>query len=132
MAIEDIQTKQELLAFIQKEFEKLPKQVPSAWNGPIGLTSGWTGSAYYRIDVRTGIVDFKGQISPGTATDGTLIFTMPAGFRPLQECVFPVVHRGGSGGTSWVRVSADGTVRLVFNGSSQPNMDVTPLRYSTF
>lgn len=131
--IEDLQTKQDLLNFLRQQQDREgSKSKVSAWTAVPALQSGWTGSASYRVNPETGIVDFRGQISPGTATDGTLIFTMPAGARPVVECVFVCVHRGGTGGTSWIRVQPDGTVRVTFGGSGQASMDLAPLRYSIF
>lgn len=55
---------------------------------PLSLSGGWTGNARYRtIPSPPNSVQLYMRISPGTRTDGTTIFTMPVGYRPLTSGV---------------------------------------------
>jgi hypothetical protein len=67
------------------------------------LGNGWTnlGSPYnlnagYRMEV-TGCVRLRGVVVGGTKTDGTVIATLPTGFRPTADQIIPVGN-GTSGG----------------------------------
>lgn len=66
-----------------------------AWAN-LTLGNGWTnlGSTYnptagYRMEV-TGVVRLRGVVVGGTKTDGTVIATLPTGFRPTADQIIPV------------------------------------------
>lgn len=72
------------------------------------LQNGWTINP--DMDVRfykNGFdeVNLIGRILPGTTTDGTVLFTLPVGYRPIQDVMFR--QRFGD-----VYVKADGQVQL--------------------
>jgi len=97
----------------------------SAWQ-TIPLQSGWVAAAgttaQFRIDRRR--VQLKGSISGGTYANGTVIATLPAGFRPQEKSRFHgtvlstiyyrpciiviepsgsvIVDRIGTGGCTWL------------------------------
>lgn len=52
------------------------------------LSNGWTGTLRYRQVAApgNGVWVFAGSLTPGTKTDGTSVFTLPAGYRPLANC----------------------------------------------
>lgn len=62
----------------------------------------WNTAAYYRDNSR---VYLKGLIEGGIAD--TVVFTLPAGYRPVKECVFAVAASSLFGE---VRVQPDGDV----------------------
>lgn len=131
VAIEDITNRQELKGFIEQFVPG--EQSIGPWTDLPALQSGWTGTAYYRIDPSTGVVEFRGALNPGTTADGTLLFTMP--LTPVSECVFVCLHAGaGSAGnaTSWLKIRTDGTVTLFFAGATIGGLNLAPVRYPTF
>jgi hypothetical protein len=68
--------------------------------------SGVESAGFYK-DI-FGIVHLKGYINSGTAS---VVFTLPAGYRPSEEKFFPSIDSSGSGQMAWVAIEADG--RLV-------------------
>lgn len=94
------------------------------WNALPALQNGWTatnvgahGALLYGIDA-FGIVRLKGEVAPGTKTDGTLLFTLPVGFRPPFARVAPVAQTfSATLIDAWLYVSANGQV-LIFDVSS--------------
>lgn len=77
------------------------------------LANGWTNNAnmttrYYREGDR---VYLMGRILPGTTADGTRIFTLETGFRPLQDSMFRQRFAD-------VYIQTDGTVTIYsYNGT---------------
>jgi hypothetical protein len=72
--------------------------------------SGVESAGFYK-DI-FGIVHLKGYIDSGTAS---LIFTVPAGYRPSEEKFFPSIDGSVSGQMAWVVIHPDGNV---YAGSS--------------
>jgi hypothetical protein len=60
-------------------------------------------------------VEIIGDMSAGTLTSPTTIFTLPAGYRPTNvQSVLPIASGGGSGlvvGTSRIVINTTGTVQ---------------------
>lgn len=53
------------------------------------LLNGWSNritARYYKNAF--GEVCLMGRIEPGTSTNGTILFTLPSGFRPIQNMIF--------------------------------------------
>ncbi|KOS04162.1 hypothetical protein [Paenibacillus polymyxa] len=77
----------------------------NSWTSYTGRTVGY-------IKKTDGIVHIRGSITGGTVTNGTTIFTLPAGFRPTQNMSFVVAFSKGDGtyGTGAVVVAVNGTV----------------------
>lgn len=66
---------------------KKPIVNTESWNTLAG-SNGWTPNVSLPLSYRkdpTGRVWFRGIIASGTLTGGTLIFTLPVGYRPTQE-----------------------------------------------
>jgi hypothetical protein len=96
------------------------------WNpvqGGVGFVNGWANSGtgpgmQYRLNAApANTVDLIGDMSAGTLTSPTTIFTLPAAYRPasVQSCL-PVASGGGAGlvvGTSRFVFNANGTVQAV-------------------
>lgn len=73
----------------------------SAWTAPTLLNSwvnfgGAFANAGYRKDAN-GFVHLRGLIKSGTTTGGTVLFNLPAGYRPSAGVVFPVASNGAYG-----------------------------------
>lgn len=80
------------------------------------LQNGWVayGSPYnlpgYRITM-DGLVYVTGVIKNGTTGTGTLLFTLPEGYRPLATKIFTLAKAGGAG--NWeVEIAANGQVTV--------------------
>lgn len=80
------------------------------------LKNGWVayGSPYnapgYRITM-DGLVYITGVIKSGTIATGTLLFTLPEGYRPGATKIFVVAKAGGTG--NWdVEIGANGEARI--------------------
>ena len=80
------------------------------------LQNGWVayGSPYnapgYRITM-DGLVYLTGVIKDGTTGTGTLLFTLPEGYRPSATKVFVLAKAGGAG--NWeVEIAANGEVTV--------------------
>jgi hypothetical protein len=96
---------------------------PAVWVAPT-LENGWSnfGGAWvpagYMKD-SNGIVHLRGLLRPGTMVAGTPIFTLPTGFRPVSNEMFPVAsYLGGTGyvgGTT--EVYPNGQVRVLTGGT---------------
>ncbi len=92
------------------------------WN-TIALQNSWVTfdtnneTAQYSITATENMVTIRGLISSGTVTDGTLLGTLPAGFRPEGRLVFPQVNNGT---INRVDVYANGEIHIV--GTAMSNV----------
>ena len=69
---------------------------PTLLSGWVNYGDSFTAAGYYKgPDNR---VHLQGLIKSGTVADGTVIFTLPQGFRPLQKEMFIVFISGGGYG----------------------------------
>lgn len=96
------------------------------------LQNGWvaygTGQATLKfIKTAAGLVNLYGAIKDGVTTNGTLLTTLPTGFRPseiLRFCV--LVVNAGTPQPAQITIETDGSVRVNFALSSeQVNINVT-------
>lgn len=71
----------------------------------------WEAAQYTK---RAGIVYTKGLIKNGTATAGTVITTLPVGYRPSADLIF---CSGSNGAFVRIDVQADGDILFRTNGS---------------
>ena len=79
---------------------------PTLLSGWVNYGDGFAAAGYYKgPDNR---VHLQGLIKSGTVADGTVIFTLPVGFRPLQKEIFIVFISGGGFGR--VDVNDNGSV----------------------
>jgi hypothetical protein len=85
---------------------------PTLLNSWVDFGSGWA-TASYRKD-STGTVHLSGRIKDGTTTSGTVLFTLPAGFRPPTTATFIVpISPDGTSGLIEVATNGDVIARLV-------------------
>lgn len=85
------------------------------------LQNGWSLISGYRAVYRKnlGVLQLEMAISGGTATDGTVIATLPAGFRPPFPVAVPVASISNSSVvSSRITIGTDGTLKI-YNCSSQ-------------
>jgi hypothetical protein len=87
------------------------------------LQNAWTNSsgtaAYYKDDFST--VTLRGYITGGTKTSGTILFTLPAGYRPIQDAYVAALATSGSVGSAAVLLKIEastGAVKLATDGTS--------------
>ena len=79
---------------------------PTLLSGWVNYGEGFAAAGYYKgPDNR---VHLQGLIKSGTVADGTVIFTLPEGFRPLQKEILIVFVSGGGFGR--VDVNDNGSV----------------------
>ena len=79
---------------------------PTLLSGWVNYGDGFASAGYYKgPDNR---VHLQGLIKSGAVADGTVIFTLPEGFRPLQKEIFIVFISGGGFGR--VDVNDNGSV----------------------
>lgn len=95
-----------------------------AWNA-LTLQNSWVdfGGALETAGYKNhngGIVYVKGTVKSGTATAGTVIATLPAGFRPLNDRVF-AVRSSAAGGEA--RVKANGEITIEAGNNTYFSLD---------
>lgn len=82
-----------------------------SWTAPT-LQNGWVnyGSVFATAGYRklpSGLVVVKGLVKDGTVTSGTVIFTLPVGYRPMEKLIFPSLNNNN---VSRVDVGSNGDV----------------------
>jgi hypothetical protein len=102
----------------------------TAWSAPT-LQNSWVNfgggftNAGYRLNGTTVLV--RGTIKNGTITSGTLLFTLPAGYRPTatHELV-----GYASGGTTWMaQIATNGQV-TIGNGGNAAGITMDGMTFS--
>lgn len=88
-----------------------PFPTPSSW-ATLTLENGWTpaGPCVYRNGLDSVQVAFL--IGGGTITDGTVLFTLPVGFRPAIVCTNIIWANAAYTSPPRVLMSTDGTVAI--------------------
>jgi hypothetical protein len=114
-------------AYIDAQSTLKANKLQPAWV-PATLVNGWTnfGAPYetvsYMIDT-LGFIHLKGVASAGTKTGGTIIFTLPVGFRPNAK----IMCIGVTGGlVEQIYINADGTVVVGAISGSYFSFDSIP------
>lgn len=79
---------------------------PTLLSGWVNYGDGFAAAGYCKGP--DNLVHLQGLIKSGTVADGTVIFTLPEGFRPLQKEIFIVFISGGGFGR--VDVNDNGSV----------------------
>jgi hypothetical protein len=79
---------------------------PSLQNSWVDYGSGYQGTRYRKDS--NGTRHIEGMIKSGTTTAGTLIFTLPAGWRPAAHLWFSIPVSGGTAADMEIR--SDGQV----------------------
>lgn len=80
------------------------------------LENGWTnpGGKYDNAGYRKmpdGTVLLRGALSPGTTASGTIVFTLPSGYRPSKSQIFSIIADNG-GAHARVEISGNGQVKI--------------------
>lgn len=71
-----------------------------------------------------GIVRLAGKLSSGTTTSGTLMFTLPTGFRPDQPVAFPILTYAGATLTMGeMRIDTGGNVTFIAGQNTSVSLD---------
>ncbi|MDH5394400.1 MAG: hypothetical protein OEY11_14545 [Gammaproteobacteria bacterium] len=87
------------------------KTIPTMQNGWTILSGSINGYERYS----SGLVNLNFYITAGITTDGTLLFTMPAGYRPSSDITLKLHASGGAVGAS-ARLSISASGAVVFYG----------------
>ena len=97
---------------------------PAFENSWVNYGSGYSTTGFMKDP--HGMVKLKGVVQSGTS--GTVVFTLPAGYRPGATCIFSAVNVNG-GGHSTVSVNTSGQVTVTASGASpRPAMCVADFR----
>lgn len=103
---------------------------PEAWTTPtlqnswVAYSGGFNAAQYSKTG--TGWVYLRGLIRDGTTTGGTLLFTLPTGYRPINEMLFSVAN---SSGYSRVNIRSTGDVIVaVCPGNDWQSLDSISFR----
>lgn len=109
---------------------KILETVPAGWVN-LTLTGGWTQQGgFATVGCKLypdGTVGLRGSMVPGTLTDGTIVFTLPAGYRPADQQVI-LVNSVGSPAQSRIRIMPSGAVDI-FNCTSSTGLRLSGLRF---
>lgn len=83
---------------------------PGSWIAPTLLNSWVNFSGTHTAGYRktNGLVEVRGTIKDGTATDTTTLFNLPSGYRPATDLNFAVA---ASGGPVMISVQTNGDVK---------------------
>ncbi|MEH7503295.1 pyocin knob domain-containing protein [Neobacillus drentensis] len=87
----------------------------NSWTNIAGQTAGFYKNQF-------GEVKLRGYITGGTKTANTILFTLPAGYRPEQKKTIPVMASGGGSIETLIDILTTGEVRLVYDVSSYTNI----------
>jgi hypothetical protein len=94
----------------------------SSW-AAVTLSGGWSNvgggfpNLQYRRD-KQGRVQVRGSITGGTATDGTVIATLPSGFRPATGTGTHLIPVSGNAGVGSILIGTSGAMSLLGLSSS--------------
>jgi hypothetical protein len=123
-------------AYLQAFFAALADTVSGTsptWTAPT-LANSWVnysiGSDFavgYRKDP-TGRVWVRGTIKDGTAASGTVLFTLPTGYRPQRACAFPV-HNNNQ--VMFIQINTTGTVVLAIAGTTNTLLRLDGISFDT-
>lgn len=107
---------------------------PEAWTN-FTLQNGWTnpGGSYDSAGYRKmpdGTVLLRGAMSPGTASNGTTIFTLPSGYRPLKNQIFKVVADAG-GPESRIEIDTAGVTKI-YDATATTGLRIHGIRFPLF
>lgn len=97
------------------------------WAKPT-LVNGWTnrGGIYPDFQYRTiasNQLQIVGEIVPGTLVNGTVITTLPAGFRPVDPVLIPA--RKGASAVAYLQLDSTGQVQI-FDGAGSTLVQISP------
>jgi len=96
---------QDVMAYIKQDDEAFV--APTLLNSWVQFGSGFRFGQYNKA--KNNVVTLRGMVRSGTATVGTIIFTLPVGYRPAFEEIFAVVSDDAFG---QIRVDVNGNVKI--------------------
>lgn len=92
---------------------------PTLLNSWVNYGAPYNTAAYMRTD--DGLVLLRGAIKSGTTTAGTVLFTLPVGFRPAGGTIeFATVSNGAIG---QIDVETDGDVVIRVGGNTRLSLN---------
>ncbi len=98
----------------------------------LGLSNGWASAGRdLTYDKQGGQVLLTGRISSGTTTAGTVIATLPVGYRPSFDCYYPVLCGASLSTAAVVNVQSNGNIAVI----SVPNntlLDLSAVKFTTY
>lgn len=91
----------------------------------LSLQNDWVAASSHEtpfvVKNRDGVVHVFGSISGGTGTSGTLLFTLPAGFRPSAQVLAPITVRAADASVSGKGVTIDSNGQVTLTDSTGNN-----------
>lgn len=88
------------ISVIDRRLKTLEVEVRPDWrdaelkNGWLAYGNGFDNPGFYKTD--NGLVSLRGVIASGTVTSGTVLFTLPAEYRPENANMFVTVSNAGA------------------------------------
>ena len=93
-----------------------PGDGSTAYAAVPALQGAWTASAGFQAPQyardANGVVKLRGQATAGALAAGTLITTLPVGFRPVAKETFPIFSEVAAGAVTSLIVDTDGTIKI--------------------
>ncbi len=96
-------------------FQKLYEYVVGTPWYPLPLSNSWAPNTVLqtaRYRKYCGVVEVQGRIKDGTLTNGTVVATLPVGFRPVDGLVFCQMNSGGT--AVYTRVNSNGEIVIYY------------------
>lgn len=98
----------------------------------LALSNGWVSAGRaLTYDKQGGQVLLTGRISSGTTTTGTVIATLPAGYRPSFDCYYPVLCGASLNTAAVVSVQSNGGVTMI-SVPSNALLDLSAIKFTTY
>jgi hypothetical protein len=130
-------TANQTFAAVALDFDTGPGAAGEDWHdvgSTLGYLNGWHDfgggtifGEYRKIAAPPRCVQMAGCIAPGTKADGTKLFILPAGYRPVSEQFFPAcgnVQNGAGAAPLQIDVDTDGSVYIFgANNASLTNVE---------
>lgn len=98
---------------------------PTLLNGWVNTGTGWSPAGYMKDT--SGYVHIRGLIKSGATGNATILFVLPAGYRPAYELVFITsTDAGGSPLTARIDVTSSGNLLFMSGGNGYVALDNIP------
>jgi hypothetical protein len=83
---------------------------PTLLNSWINFGGAYNTVGYYKDDF--GIVHIRGLIKSGVVNAGTPLFTLPAGYRPIEQCSIATLSNTTTAVPCVIEISVTGSVQI--------------------